>query len=123
VKTTRQPEDGRQGRHSSLVGRSSVDVHIEELVLEGFAPGERHRIAAAVQQELARLISQGGVPQSVENPAALARLDAGALHIQAGAPARTTGAKIGAAVYRSLRQDRADGATRPGGPARGVGSR
>jgi hypothetical protein len=36
--------------------RPSINLHIEELVLHGFAPGDRHRISEAVEQELTRLI-------------------------------------------------------------------
>jgi len=39
-----------------------IEVHIEELILEGFAPGDRWRVGAAVQEELGRLFSRQGVP-------------------------------------------------------------
>jgi len=40
----------------------SVEVHIEELVLHGYAPQDRYRIAAAVETELVRLFTEKGVP-------------------------------------------------------------
>jgi hypothetical protein len=39
-----------------------VELRIEELVLEGFAPGDRHGIGDAIQVELARLLAEQGLP-------------------------------------------------------------
>ena len=85
-------------------GASSIRIHIDELVLHGFDNGESHRIAAAVQQELSRLMREQGVPQSVRTPMALVRLDAGAIRIRAASMATTTGSEIGRAIYRSFSQ-------------------
>jgi len=38
-----------------------IHLHIEELVLHGFAPGDRHQISEAMQQELTRLISEKNI--------------------------------------------------------------
>ena len=37
---------------------ANLNLHIEELVLHGFAPGDRYRIGEAVQQELTRLFAE-----------------------------------------------------------------
>jgi len=114
MKMQQQPEGKSQTR-------KLVKVHIEELVLQGFAPGDRHRIAAAVKEELSRLIIAEGVPASTENLGAMARLDAGAIQIRAGTSARATGARIGRAVYNSLRAQRGgSGSVRPGAQTSGV---
>jgi hypothetical protein len=39
-----------------------IEVHIEELILHGFEPINRWRIADALQQELRRLLGANGVP-------------------------------------------------------------
>jgi hypothetical protein len=39
-----------------------IDVHIDELVLHGFEPANRWRIADALQQELRGLLAAKGVP-------------------------------------------------------------
>jgi hypothetical protein len=44
------------------VTRRSVYVHIEELVLHGFPPLERHALRDAVERELAALVAAHGVP-------------------------------------------------------------
>jgi len=44
--------------------RPNVALMIDELVLHGFAPGDRHRIAIAIQGEMTRLIGAHGVPDA-----------------------------------------------------------
>ena len=41
------------------------ELNIEELVMHGFTPGDRHRIGEAVEQELTQLLADRGVPQSL----------------------------------------------------------
>ena len=38
-----------------------IEAQIEELVLHGFPPSERYRIADAMQAELARLLTEQGL--------------------------------------------------------------
>ncbi|HKT12486.1 MAG TPA: hypothetical protein VJW77_11745 [Terriglobia bacterium] len=101
-----------------------INVRIEELVLHGFAATDRHRIARAVQQELARQLRQGGVPESAGNPSAPTSIDGGAFHVPAGAAPGTIGAGIGASIYRGLQgQSQLQQSARaskpaPGGPQR-----
>jgi hypothetical protein len=117
-----QPERPGAARHSSLITRHSVSVHIDELVLHGFARGDLHRIADAVERELARLMGEGGAPVSQTSRLALKRIDAGAFRVKAGSKAQTTGTQIAQAVYRSLRQQTrvsaGSTAVRPGGSSR-----
>lgn len=79
---------------------AGVEVHIESLVLHGFSPLERHRVAEAVRLELARLLREGGLP--LEEAGEVARLDAGAFTVAAGAGAEQVGAQVARAVYRGL---------------------
>jgi len=81
-----------------------IDLHIEELVLHGFAARDRHRIAAAVQQELSRLIANGGKANQV--PLTLDRVDGGAFRVQAGAIPQAAGTQIARAVYRAVDRTR-----------------
>jgi hypothetical protein len=116
VTATRQSKEGRQARHSfppSGITRHSVEVHIKELVLHGFAPGDRCRIANAVEHELARLMGEGGPPESLKNPLALERIDGGAFNLKAGSEARAAGTEIAQAVYRSLRRNTRASASSP----------
>jgi hypothetical protein len=91
--------------------RNSIKLHIEHLVLHGFAPADRHRIADRVQSELARLMGEGRPMQYLQGPFALERIEAGTFKVAAGASPRATGTQIAHAIYRSLQQS----ATAPGG--------
>ncbi len=82
--------------------RHSVELHIEELVLHGFAPGDRDRIGGAVERELARLLAEGGLPGASSHPMAIGRLEGGAFQVAEGARPDGIGARVAAAIYRGL---------------------
>jgi hypothetical protein len=84
--------------------RRAVEVRIEELVLHGFAPGDRQAIAEAVQQELAQLIEAGQIRLMQGNPVALKRIDAGAFQVKAGSKPANSGSEIARSVFRGLRR-------------------
>ncbi|HEY0172922.1 MAG TPA: hypothetical protein VGB98_18025 [Pyrinomonadaceae bacterium] len=79
--------------------RPDIELHIEELVLEGFAPHEREHIAAAVELELARLLAERGAPALLARGGEIARLDGGAFQTAPRAKADSTGEQIAQAVY------------------------
>lgn len=79
---------------------AAVELHVESLVLHGFSPLERYRVAEAVRLELARLLREGGLP--LGRAGDVARLDAGAFTVAAGAGAEQVGAQVARAVYRGL---------------------
>jgi hypothetical protein len=82
--------------------KKSVSVHIEELVLHGYPSADRRRIAAAVEQELARLIREQGVSRLSGNPVSLDSVNVGTIRLRANQTAAATGVGIGGAIYRSL---------------------
>jgi hypothetical protein len=82
----------------------SVELHIEELVLHGFEPRDRHRIAEALQQELTRLFTDGGVPASFGEHREISRVDAGAFNVEPAESVERTGIQIGEAIYGGLRE-------------------
>ena len=65
---------------------SAIELHIEELVLYGFAPGDRDRIAAALEQELTRLLTEQGVPQSLAQAGDIAYLSAPPFRVTSSRP-------------------------------------
>ncbi len=82
----------------------SMALHIEELVLHGFAPGDRQRLGEALQRELTRLLAGGGRPGWLAQGGEVARLDGGELTLTPGTPAETVGARVARAVYRGLKR-------------------
>jgi hypothetical protein len=79
-----------------------VEIHIEQLVLHGFASADRHRIAAAVERELARLIQKNGLSAPGHARIHLDRVPAGAFQVKPGAKPEATGSQIAQALFKSL---------------------
>lgn len=79
-----------------------VELHIEELVLHGFARGDRYAIADAIEHELARLLAAQlagpAVPPALARPSEHARMDAGTVHLQNSA-GDAVGTELAQAVH------------------------
>jgi len=82
---------------------AAVELHIEELVLTGFAPGDRYPIGDAVERELARLLADRGVPGVDGASIALDKVDAGKFKVAQGARPQAIGGQIAEKVYRQIR--------------------
>jgi hypothetical protein len=87
-----------------------VELNIDELVLDGFAPGDRHRLADAFHVELARLLGERGVPSSLHSRAGQLALDAGGFRLPPGARPEAAGVQAARVLYASL-----DGSPTPRG--------
>jgi len=81
-----------------------VELHIEELILHGFAPEDRYRIGEAVERELANLLAERGMPQSMDNGLEIAGLNVGDISIAKGARPEAIGAQVARAVYGGLKR-------------------
>ena len=86
--------------------RPNIEVHIEELVLHSFAPGDRYAIADAVRQELSRLLASqfgaAGLTSSLTNNSEMTRVDAGAFEVAANARSHAIGAQIAQAIHGGI---------------------
>lgn len=82
---------------------AAIELHIEELVLHGFAPGDRYRIGEAVQRELMRLLGEQGMPPSLGQGGEIARLDGGSFKVTSNKP-ETVGAQVAQAVHGGLQR-------------------
>ena len=82
----------------------SVTLRIEELVLHGFPPGDRYRIADAVERELRRLLTERGVPTEWATSALLPvdSVSAGGFELAPGARPDRVGSQIAEAIYGGL---------------------
>ncbi len=81
---------------------ATLELHIEELVLRGFAPSDRFRIGDAVERELARLIAKQGLTGLDTNGLSIDRLDGGTFKVAPGAKAQTVGAQVAQTVYQKI---------------------
>lgn len=82
--------------------RPSIELHIEELVLEGFAPSERYSVADAVERELTHLLAAGGVAHTLAAGESRASVDAGTARLAPGGGGRAAGSEIARAIYGGL---------------------
>ena len=78
----------------------NIELHVEELVLHGFEHGDRHRIGHAVEQELGRLLTEGGMP--VARSGEVPSLDGGSFEAKPGSGVEEIGAQVARAVYGGL---------------------
>jgi hypothetical protein len=79
-----------------------VRLRLGELVLHGFPHGDRHRIADALRNELARCFAERGVPERIARGESPPELDAGAFEVPKGACAEEVGRRVAQALYRGL---------------------
>ena len=84
--------------------KRNIELHIEELVLDGFQSQNKQHIASAVQQELHRLLSQGQLPQGLTRNNNIARLDGGTIQVEKHATSEITGHKIARKLYGGLQK-------------------
>ena len=85
------------------MSEETVTLQIEELVLHGFAPGDRYRIADAVEREMGRLLAERGVPvEWASTGSPVDSLNADSFEIVAGARPERIGTQIAEAIYGSF---------------------
>ena len=84
--------------------KRNIELHIEELVLDGFPSQDKDHIASVVQQELHRLLSQGQLPQGLTRNNNIARLDGGTIQVEKHATSENTGQKIARKLYGGLQE-------------------
>ncbi|MFB3764642.1 MAG: hypothetical protein ACE14P_05275 [Methanotrichaceae archaeon] len=82
--------------------KPDLELYIEELVLEGFEPGDRHKIGDALVTELERLLADGGIPESIGQNIEIDMADGGEVDLEPGSRAETVGFKVAGAVYGGL---------------------
>jgi hypothetical protein len=92
-----------------------VELHIEELVLEGFDPRDRHRMRDAVERELARLLGEGSRPAArrFTRDAEVPELQA-SFAVPVGSTLDQTGAQVARAVHETVGQASATPISRKG---------
>lgn len=79
--------------------KTNIELHIDELVLQGFPPNNRNRIARAVERELTRLFTEQGAPPSLTQGGSLAQIDGGTFTMAPNASAVSVGTQIAQTLY------------------------
>jgi hypothetical protein len=85
-------------------GKHPVDLHIEELVLHGFNPGDRLAIGDAVERELALLAGAESAGWTADLVASrnVEELNGGEFRLERGWKPRDAGRHIAQAIGRGL---------------------
>ncbi len=79
-----------------------IDLHIDELVLDGFSGLDGSAVEQALAAALTRLLAQRGVPPSLAGGASIPQVDAGAVELPPGLDAAGVGQRLGNTLYRGL---------------------
>ena len=80
-----------------------VVIHIDELVLRGFRPEDRHAIAAGLQAELARLYATSpDALQALTGRGDVARLRIGEVSVTAGSRPARVGSLLAEGLQRGM---------------------
>ena len=80
----------------------SVELHINELVLHGFAPAERRPIAASIERELRTLLTNEDF--AIATSLTVERIEGGSFQLEINRRHESAGTNIARAIYRGLRQ-------------------
>jgi hypothetical protein len=85
-----------------------IDISIQRLILEGISLTRRQRLelGAAVEAELARLLAEGGLPESFSSEVDRPRLEGGTIDLPSGGEApdpHQLGLQIARSVYGGIR--------------------
>ena len=82
----------------------SINVRIERLIFDGLtiAPDQRRPLQAAVEAELARLLTEGGLPPGLQAGMAVPHVPAGAIQLTSDGNPTQLGQQIAQAVYRGI---------------------
>jgi hypothetical protein len=80
----------------------NIRLHIEELVLEGFAPAECYRIGQTVQQELTRLLAEQARLGAFSQAGAAEYFDGGTIVVASESNSVEIGRGVAQAIYKGL---------------------
>jgi hypothetical protein len=90
----------QRGVNAALRSQRTVELHVDELVLDGFAPGDRHVIGDAVEWELRRLLTKQ-LPMQQESFTQDC-IRGRQIHLYSGIGAHEVGVEVGRSVFASL---------------------
>ena len=82
----------------------NVNLHIDRLILDGldFDHSQRPLLQAAVEKELGRLLTAGGLSNEIANAGAIPRVAGNAIEVHQQHGPQDTGSRIAASVYGAI---------------------
>jgi len=79
-----------------------IKLHVNELVLHGFAPTDSHRIGVAMERELTRLLARHDVAAALSMKGSVVSVDGGSFNTTSDATPNLIGTRVAECVYRGL---------------------
>jgi len=79
-----------------------IELHIEELLLDGFDPFDPYRIADELRRALTLALTEPHKNHIEPREGKVDRLDAGSITLQKDAPARQVGRQVAGAIVDAL---------------------
>lgn len=83
--------------------KETVNLHIEQLILEGIPERDRGAVAEGVRRELGRLLNEGGIPAALLERGTIPAIDSSAYGTQKNAAPAATGVSIAQAIYNGMK--------------------
>ncbi len=93
---------GLKRGHPQSSSAGAIEVHIEQIVLHGYAPGDTHRLGEALQAELTRLVQKHGVNSSGMGNLSLQTLDGGRLKAAERPSTEALGARLAQRIHQVI---------------------
>ena len=81
-----------------------VTLHVDQLVLSGFRPEERHGVAAGLQRELIRMLSDPQTARQLLKQGDVSRLRLGKITIRHGTDSPQVGTQVARGIDRSMKR-------------------
>jgi hypothetical protein len=85
-----------------MSARRVVELHVEELVLDGLGSVDQARVGEAVRGEMAALLAERGLRWQPAEPLEIAHLDGGTVRVRDGFAAEALGRRVARALFRSI---------------------
>ena len=82
-----------------MAENANIELHIDQITLHGFAPGDRRRIGDSLQRELTRLLREEGIPEGLRQPGRMERQEAPPILLEARAHPDAAGERIARSLY------------------------
>jgi hypothetical protein len=85
---------------------SSIELNIDQLVLEGFPSRDRYRLSNAIQQGLDRIIRERGIPDSLRENRRIGQINLDSINMQSNQRPEKLGQQVARSIYNSLNTSR-----------------
>lgn len=82
--------------------RSAIDLHIDELILRNVPYAQRHLVAATVERELIRLLTERGLPPSLAQGGNIPHMSIDHVTLSADANIDALGEQIAQCIYENF---------------------